>query len=33
LNLKNNSIFDLKYEDVEIIGYKSDKILKAELSN
>ncbi len=33
LILKNESIDSLKYEDVEIIGYKSDRILKAILSN
>lgn len=33
LVLKNKSIDELKYEDIEIINYKSDKVIKAELSN
>jgi thymidylate synthase len=33
LVLSNKSIDDLKYEDFQIIDYKSDKVLKGELSN
>ena len=33
LVLKNKSINDLKYEDFEIIGYKSSAVLKSKLSN
>ncbi len=33
LELTNNSIDDLKYEDFKVINYKSDKVLKGELSN
>lgn len=33
LVLTNNSIDDLKYEDFQVINYKSDKVLKGELSN
>jgi len=33
LVLTNESIDDLKYEDFQIIDYKSDKVLKGELSN
>lgn len=33
LVLTNKSIDDLKYEDFQIIDYKSDKVLKGELSN
>lgn len=33
LVLNNKSIDDLKYEDFQIIDYKSDKVLKGELSN
>jgi thymidylate synthase len=33
LVLKNNSIFDLKFEDIEIVNYKSSPVIKAPLSN
>ena len=33
LELTNTSLDDLKYEDVKILNYQSDKVLKAELSN
>jgi len=33
LELTNKSIDDLKYEDFQVINYKSDKVLKGELSN
>ena len=33
LELTNTSIFELKYEDIKILNYQSDKALKAELSN
>lgn len=33
IKLSNNSIFDLKYEDIEILNYESDKAIKAKLSN
>lgn len=33
LVLKNDSIDSLKYEDIEIVGYKSSAVLKAKLSN
>jgi thymidylate synthase len=33
LVLRNNSIFDLKFEDIEIIDYKSSPVIKAPLSN
>ena len=33
LVLKNKSIDDLKYEDIEILNYQSDKVLKGKLSN
>lgn len=33
LVLNNKSIDDLKYEDIEIINYQSDKVLKGQLSN
>lgn len=33
LVLSNKSIDDLKYEDIQIIGYKSSGIIKMELSN
>jgi len=33
LVLTNKSIDDLKYEDFQIVDYKSDKVLKGELSN
>ena len=33
LELTNMSLDDLKYEDVKILNYQSDKVLKAELSN
>ena len=33
LILKNKSIDGLKYEDIQIVDYTSDKILKGELSN
>lgn len=33
LVLNNKSIDDLKYEDIKILNYKSDKVLKGELSN
>jgi thymidylate synthase len=33
LVLKNESIDNLRYEDIEIINYRSSGILKAELSN
>ena len=33
LLLNNTSLFNLKYDDIQIIGYQSDKPLKANLSN
>jgi thymidylate synthase len=33
LILKNKSLEDLKFEDIEIVGYKSAPILKGDLSN
>ena len=33
IKLKNQSLEDFKYEDLEIINYQSDKILKGDLSN
>ena len=33
IKLKNKSINDLKFEDIEILNYKSSPILRAELSN
>jgi thymidylate synthase len=33
LVLRNNTIFDLKFEDIEIIDYKSSPVIKAPLSN
>lgn len=33
IKLTNNSIFDFKYENIEIINYQSDKIIKYPLSN
>lgn len=33
LILKNNSIFDLKFEDIEIVDYESSPVIKASLSN
>jgi thymidylate synthase len=33
LILKNNSIEELKYEDIEILGYESEGVLKGQLSN
>lgn len=33
LVLKNTSIFELSYDDVELVGYKSCGVLKADLSN
>lgn len=33
LILNNKSIFELRYEDIQIINYQSDKVLKGELSN
>jgi len=33
LELLNNSIFNLKYEDFKILNYKSSPVLKGKLSN
>jgi len=33
LELTNTSLDNLKYEDIKILNYQSDKVLKAELSN
>lgn len=33
IELSNESLDSLKYEDIQILNYKSDKVLKGELSN
>jgi thymidylate synthase len=33
LILKNNSLFDLKFEDIEIVDYESSPVIRAPLSN